>query len=151
MATIASVLGEHAVRWEDVRLAEGGLLTYIFKHNGGRGFATWHTVHLPTEGNHTRANMSLLVHELTHVYQYETIGTRYMTEAIQIQAKMGQACYRYGGVAGLEEACRVKKPFATYNREAQAQIAQEYYVLKNAGNPVTMYEPYIAELQAGKF
>ena len=148
---VSAIIGEKAVRWEDVRIAQGGLLRLIFRYNGGRAFATWHTIHLPNAGKFARGNLSLLVHELTHVYQYETIGTRYITEALYVQAKVGQSCYRYGGHDGLAEACQVAKQFAEYNREAQAQIAQDYYERLNAGKDVSYYKPFINELNAGKF
>ncbi len=148
---MAAILGQNAIRWEETRIAQGGLLPFIFKYNGGRAFAAWHTIFLSKSGKFCRQNRALLAHELTHIYQYETIGTRYITEALYVQAKIGQACYRYGAADGLAEACRIQKRYADYNREAQAQIVQDYYDRQHAGKDVSAYQPFIAELQAGKF
>lgn len=41
------------------------------------------------------------------------------------------------------------KHFRDYNREQQAQIAQDYYVLLSNGGVTTDYDPFIAELRAG--
>lgn len=151
IAAVSSVLGPTAVRYGDVRIAEGGLLNLIFRYNGGRAFATWHTVHMPKAGRHTRENIGLLVHEVTHVYQYERIGSRYLGEAVNVQRRLGPACYDYGQATGLQNACDHGHLYCEFNREQQAQIAQHYYDRRAAGADVSAYEPFIAELREGAF
>ncbi len=79
---ITPVIGPGKMRYQDVRVAEGGLLDIVFKHNGNLAFTTWHTIHFPCQdrGNarasHTRANRKILIHEITHVYQYERVGSK---------------------------------------------------------------------------
>jgi hypothetical protein len=152
-AAAKSVLGPNAIRWDDVRVAEGGLLTIIFAINKGRAFATFHTINLPGSGEHSRANIEIVVHELTHVYQYEKVGSLYLGQAIHAQATVG---YLYDGAAGLNKAREEGKHFRDYNREQQAQIAQDYYkevIAKNlpADDAIRQaYEPFIAELRAGQ-
>lgn len=151
ITAVSSVLGSRAIRWGEVRIAEGGILKLVFRYNGNRAFATWHTVHFPGTGKRARSNLSLLVHELTHVYQYETVGTRYIGEAVAAQMAMGAACYDYGGPAGLFNAHYAKKLYCQFNREAQAQIAQDFYARREAGNDVSDYQSFIAELQQSAF
>lgn len=141
-----SVLGPDAIRWNEVRVASGGLLSIIFALNEGRAFATFHTINLPSDGEHGRSNVAIVVHELTHVYQYERVGSLYLGQAIHAQATDG---YEYEGVAGLQRDRAKGKRFREYNREQQAQIAQDYYVLLSTGGDTSAYEPFIAELQAG--
>ena len=43
----SEILGPTAIRYADVRIAEGGALNFIFARNGGRAFTTFHTVNLP--------------------------------------------------------------------------------------------------------
>lgn len=148
---IASVLGPAAMRYEDVRIAEGGILPFIFRRNGGRGFCTWHTIHLQREGRHTRKDLSLLVHEATHVMQYERLGTTYIGEALYAQRKLGRGAYDYGGVEGLQKALAEGLALRTFNREAQAQIVQDYYRRREDGLDVTAYEPFVKQAQAGAF
>jgi len=145
-AAAQSVLGPDAIRWDEVRIASGGLLSIIFSLNEGRAFATFHTINLPSEGDHGRSNLAIVVHELTHVYQYERVGSLYLGQAIHAQATIG---YGYGGAAGLTSDRATGKHFRDYNREQQAQIAQDYYTLLAGGGVTTAYDPFIAELRAG--
>lgn len=150
MSLIAGMLGPDALRFGDVRVAEGGLLDLVFKVNGNLAFATWHTINLPRSGSHTRTNRPIVIHELTHVYQYERLGSRYLGEAIYMLIKTRRDCYNYGGVEGLQSACAVGKRFGDFNREQQAKIAQDYFVLREKGSDVTAYEPFMAQVRAGE-
>ena len=140
----SSVLGPRALRFQDVRVAQGGVLRPIFRRNGGRAFATFHTVNLPTTGYHERSNVAILVHELVHVYQYERAGSRYFAEALLAQHEAG---YDYGGAEALQLACRQGKRLRDFNREQQAQIVQDYYVCRSCGQDTAVFEPFIAELR----
>jgi hypothetical protein len=143
----ASVLGPCALRYQDVRVAQGGILRPIFKGNGGRAFTTFHTVNMPTEGKHQRSNLDIVVHELVHVYQYHRAGSRYFAEALLAQHEEG---YGYGGPEGLSRAWSNGKRLCDFNREQQAQIVQDYWVHCRCGWEVSTFEPYIAELREGK-
>lgn len=145
-AAAQSVLGPSAIRWDQVRVAESGILSAVFALNEGRAFATFHTINLPSEGAHGRSNLAIVVHELTHVYQYERTGSLYLGQAIHAQATIG---YGYGGADGLRQARAAGRHYRDFNREQQAQIAQDYYELLQSGGDRTEYEPFIAELRAG--
>jgi hypothetical protein len=88
-----------------------------------------------------------MVHEMTHVYQYERAGSVYLGQAIHAQATIG---YGYGGAAGLRTAQATGKHYRDFNREQQAQIAQDFYA--QGADPVALpdYAPFIAELKAGQ-
>lgn len=146
----AAVLGPTGMRYGDVRVAQGGLLDLIFKLNGNLAFATWHTISLPKSGRHTRDNWPLVMHELTHVYQYEHIGSRYLGEAIYMLVKTKRDCYDYGDVDGLKTAVVAGKRYLDYNREQQAMIVQDFCFLTARGADVQAYAPFIAQLRAGK-
>jgi hypothetical protein len=148
---IASVLGPKAIRYKDVRIAEGGVLPLVFRHNGGRAFCAWHTIHLSRAGPHCREDLSLLVHEATHVMQYERCGSRYLGEALFAQRRLGRGAYGYGGEAGLRKTWKAGLPLAVFNREAQAQIAQDYYRRRELRLDTDAYEPYISAVRAGAF
>ncbi|MBK9051324.1 MAG: hypothetical protein IPL78_10540 [Chloroflexi bacterium] len=152
MHAAATVLGPTALRYGDVRVAEGGVLPLIFRLNKSRAFALWHTIHLPERG---RADLSLLVHEITHVFQYEKIGSIYIGEALYAQWTLGRGAYLYGGTPGLKQAHHEGKPYKAYTREQQAQIAQDYYLLITQAtcppDQSAIYEPYIQGLRKGEF
>lgn len=70
----------------------------------------------------------LLVHEATHVWQFQNVGIRYIPDSLYHQGK-GQVihgnrneAYKYK----LQEA----KPFNKYNAEQQAKMVEEYFALK---------------------
>jgi hypothetical protein len=144
----SSVLGPGAVRWGDVRVSEGGVLAIVFALNNDRAFTTFHTINLaPNDG------IDVVVHELTHVYQYERAGGVYIGQAIHAQATVG---YGYGGGAGLVADKAAGKHYRDYNREQQAQIAQDYYNLVIVGGGTSLsadqqaaYQFFIGELRAG--
>lgn len=147
IAAASLVLGPAALRYQDVRVAQGGLLRWVFKRNGNRAFATFHTVNLPEQGYHERANVEIVVHEIIHVYQYERAGSRYFAEALLGQHEEG---YNYGGPEGLIAAVAKGKRFADFNREQQAQIAQDYLAALRARTPIAPFEPFIDQLRKGK-
>lgn len=149
----SSVLGTSAIRYGAVRIAESGLLGLIFRLNRRRAFTTFHTINLPRSGGHSRSHLDIVVHELTHVYQFELVGSIYIWQALRAQRVTG---YWYGGWQQLEEDWSNGKHFRDYNREQQGQIAQDYHsevVAKGllAEDPIRQaYEPFIDELKNGE-
>ncbi len=154
IAMISSILGPDKMRYKEIRVAEGGLLESIFRRNGSLAFSTWRTVHFPKHDGgrrhpHTRSNLPIVVHELTHVYQYHQVGSRYLGEAIYQLIKTKRNCYDYGFIKGLESAAAAGKKFSDFNREQQAQIVQDYFTLLQKEADVTAYEPFIRQLRDG--
>ncbi len=150
MAAMSSVLGPTTMRYDEVRVAEGGLFDLIFRVNGNLAFTTWQTVNFPRNGRHTRQNLPIMIHELAHVYQYEKVGSRYLGEAIYMLIKTKRDCYNYGKAQGLKDAHKAKKQFAQFNREQQAQIIQDYFVSLQQNIENYPYLPFIQQAQSGK-
>ena len=153
LTAVQPIFGPNNLRYQDVRIAQGGILNLVFRYNGGLAFATWHTIHLPRamervggKGN-GRENLSLLVHELTNVFQYHHVGSRYLGEAIYYLVTTRRDCYQYGGVPGLQLRWQQGKPFRQFNREQQAQIIQDYFVKIETKQDASAYLPYLAQLQ----
>ena len=84
---------------------------------------------------------------MIHVYQYERAGSRYFAEALLGQHEEG---YGYGGPEGLTAAAAKGKRFADFNREQQAQIAQDYLAALRVRAPIAAYEPFIDQLRKGQ-
>lgn len=146
IAAANSVLGPNAVRYQDIRVAQGGVLKWVFALNGQRAFATFHTLNLPEKGRHQRDNIDIVVHEIVHVYQYERAGSRYFAEALLGQHEDG---YNYEGTEGLKAALTQGKRLRDFNREQQAQIAQDYFAATRGRADLSPYEPFIRELREG--
>ncbi len=150
-SAVRSIFGAENLRYGDVRIAQGGILHLIFRYNGGLAFATWYTIYLPVKGQQKerngRHNLPLLVHELTHVFQYHHVGSRYLGEAIYYLVTTQRNCYQYGGSAGLQSCWQQGKSLAQFNREQQAQIVQDYFAKLQAGEDTAVYLRYIKQLQ----
>ncbi|MGD2048995.1 MAG: hypothetical protein PVH03_05845 [Chloroflexota bacterium] len=145
--TVATeILGPKAIRYQDVRIAQGGILQTVFRLNGNRAFATWHTINMPDSRG---ADLPLLVHELTHTFQYERVGSVYIGQGLWVQARLSRKAYDYGGPAGLKDSWAAGKRYKDYNREQQGQIAQDYCSRIRSEQDTTAYEPFIAELRKG--
>jgi hypothetical protein len=127
-------------------LKQGGVLRWIFARNGQRAFATFHTVNLPEQGAHQRSHIDIVVHEIIHVYQYERAGSRYFAEALLGQHEAG---YDYGGSEGLRAALSQGRSLRSFNREQQAQLAQDYYLAARSRGDLSAYEPFIRQLREG--
>ena len=116
----------------------------------GREYVSMHTIN----GWGGKITNATLIHELTHVWQYEKMGAAYMSRALHAQAVQGDAAYSYGGVSGLN--ANASKGLSAYNPEAQGNIVQDYYKLTAGeeveGGSITAadipsYQPYIDELK----
>jgi len=93
------------------------------------------------------SNMEWLVHELTHSWQYQHTGARYLFRALWAQIRFKDAAYEYGGPEGLS-ACRLEGgTLFSFNPEAQASIVEDYYWRKYHNGEVSAYLPYIEDLQ----
>jgi hypothetical protein len=118
------------IPYDKVRVDDQSLLTKI---NGGRAVTTMHIIHAPAD-----FPLDVVVHELTHVAQYEKVGAKYLPEAAHAQATEG---YDYIGAghkyANIRQARTKGARFKDFNREQQAQIAEDYYLWKacSAGTP----------------
>ena len=146
IGAVAAVLGPKAIRYGDIRIAQRGLLGFVFRLNNDRAFATWHTINLPER---RQSSLPLLVHELTHTCQYERVGSVYIGQGLWVQYRFGRKAYDYGGPRGLAASRSAGKRYSEYNREQQGQIAQDFCALMRAGRDTSAYEPFIAELRAG--
>ena len=72
---------------------------------------------------------AFLLHELTHVWQYEKIGAVYIPRALRAQTS--QMGYNYGGVHQLRQAKESQASIFAFNLEQQGDIVADYYKLKN--------------------
>jgi type VI secretion system secreted protein VgrG len=78
-------------------------------------------------------NIGWLIHELTHVWQYQNTGIQYLVKAVRGHIRMGSKVYDYGGKKGLEEAVDRGKRFAQFNPEQQGDIVRSIYVAMKKG------------------
>jgi hypothetical protein len=95
---------------------------FIARLNGARAFVLGNVLNLPDQDFTAISrgqNLSLLVHEATHVWQYQHQGWGYIAEALWAQG--------FGDGYDYVKALRAGKPWRTMNPEQQAQLLQDAY------------------------
>jgi hypothetical protein len=90
-----------------------------------------------------------LVHELTHAWQYQHMGWRYILKALSAQFREKEKAYDFGGDGGLLKSRQKGKLFKQFNPEQQGNITQTFYVRKRKGLDVTAWQPFIDEIKKG--
>lgn len=108
---------------------------------------TMHVIHMPAGGG----TLPVMVHELTHVAQYEKVGAVYMPQALH--AQHAGAGYNYGNLAAQRAA---GKRYRDFNREQQASICEDYYKAKHGmptdyGGTMATLQPFIDDMKMGGF
>lgn len=95
-------------------------LAYTNIAKDGRAYTLGNTIHIPEHmPKGATFDASTLVHEMTHVWQYQTRGTGYLSDSIFHQLTQGNAAYDLELVPG--------KSFYDYTAEQEAMIVQKYY------------------------
>jgi hypothetical protein len=97
-------------------------------------------------------HMTWLIHELTHQWQYQHMGWRYLRLALHSQITEGRASYDYKREFptredALKEAKKLGRKFTHFNLEQQGDIARDYYFSLKRKLDCTPWEPFIEELQ----
>ena len=95
---------------------------FVKKHKA-TAYVTFHIIHY-----YEKLPDNLLVHEMTHVWQYLTRGSVYISESIWAQ-KWGGG-YNYGGFEKLKNSAS-GHGLMSFNCEQQADIIEEYYRSKS--------------------
>ena len=103
---------------------------------------------LPPIGDRESYKLDWLVHELTHAWQYQKLGWRYLWLAIRAQFKDPEHAYDFGGESGLVKSRAKSINFKKFNPEQQGNIVQSYYVRKHGNQDVSAWEPFIDELKS---
>ena len=122
----------------------------------GGAVTTFHVLHFPKGGE----PLDVVVHELTHVAQYENVGAIYIPQALHVQSKYGRtggrgtgSAYDYEREGSLISQRAAGKKFKDLNRESQAELVQDYYLCQTATPPTPCSDmvPFIDDMQHGKF
>jgi len=85
-----------------------------------------------------------LIHELTHAWQAEHIGARYLTKAIGIQLRGKGNVYDYGGESAVLAAVEAGTLLRAFDVEQQGEIARDYYLKRKRGLDASGWEPLMA-------
>ena len=144
------VLGQRSLTntVRDLTVVEEMLLRNIFKGSidydkiqiattnlgvNGRAYTFANTIRIPP---HADFNTRTLVHETTHIWQYQTKGSGYMSDS---------AWHQLTDKCAYAVALASNRPFSAYTAEQEAVIVEAYYVDQqaNPNSPATTtdYDP----------
>lgn len=83
-----------------------------------------------------------LVHELTHIWQYQRGRT---VPQLALDALGGD--YDYGGEQGLRDATAQGKRFGDFNHEEQGDILRDYYRKRELREDISAYQPFVDQVR----
>jgi len=90
-----------------------------------------------------------LIHELTHIWQFQCIGWRYLALALSAQFELRGKAYDFGDETGLIEYRRKGWKLEHFNLEQQGDITRTYYERLCQGGDACAWLPYIMDIQQG--
>ena len=101
-------------------------------------------------------DMAWLIHELTHVWQFQRYQWKYLIQAVRAQAKRGENPYIYSTAATLqrkgEELSRMweieGKRLGSFNSEQQGDIARDFYRALKADLDTRGWELFLREMRS---
>jgi hypothetical protein len=98
-------------------------------------------------GEMPHASIAWLLHELTHVWQFQIIGWRYLLLALVAHLREGAQVYEFGGEVGLRR-CRLQgRKLQSFNLEQQAAIVQSAYRLKTGSRPDSIWREFLEDVR----
>ena len=149
-----------AIDYTKVRINEGSISAKIASV-GGYARTIGNTIHMPEGGSR---NMAFMIHELTHVWQYQSQGWTYAPKCIWAQISEG---YSYvpseldqwnAHLAGddplpstpddaLRSARQQGKTLRSFNLEQQGDILADYFRRQQRGGDVSAYAPFVGDVR----
>lgn len=106
------------LKYESVRIEKMGGFTELI--NGRRAYTLGNTINLPSKAHaYPHQYVSVIIHELIHVWQYQRSGWSYIPNALLAQT--------FGDGYDFAKALRQGKPWAKMNPEQQAQMIQDAF------------------------
>ena len=127
---LAESMFGNQLNYEMIRIHEGGPLTWIYP-----GVTLGHLISFPRKAYdpEEKKNQALLLHELTHVWQYENGGWGYALKSL-----LEEIFQKDAYVIHYDS----NKTFAEYDYEEQAEIVASFFLYGTED-----YEKYIREIQ----
>ena len=142
---LAKTVFGNSINYNLIRIDEYAILGPSFS---GREYVSFHTIN-----GWGKIDPGTLIHELTHVWQYEKMGAMYMPRALHGNSKPG--FYDYGGVPAL--IANAGKGMDAFNPEQQGDIMEDYYRIINniptkhgsgTKSDIIHYEVYVNEVKS---
>ncbi len=128
-----------ALDTSDVRISEGSFMSV-----GGFARTLYNHIYFPGDSFNGSGFMPWLIHELTHVWQYQR-GADF--PGMIWEAVVG--IYDYGGEPALLEDWENGKAFDEYTTEQQGDILEDYYKALISNSNVSAFQPFVDQVRTG--
>lgn len=141
IALARPIFGER-INWKRVRIDERALLgppQFRLCYVSFYTINSWRSMPEP-----------LFIHELTHIWQYEQLGSVYIPRALA--AQWTQEGYDFGGRDNLVAARKKGKKLSDFNLEQQADIIAGYYLepgRRTDPEAMAAYRYFAAQIRSG--
>jgi len=89
-----------------------------------------------------------LIHELTHAWQAEHTGARYLTKALGLHLRSKGNVYDHGGELAVLAAIEAGTLLQGFHVEQQGEIARDYYIKRKRGVDAVGWEPLMAAFRS---
>lgn len=134
-----------AIDYSKVQVSDGSVSAEILSA-GGYARTIGNTINFPDGASR---DMALMIHELTHVWQYQHFGWKYAPQAIKAQIFEGYEYADEGKSAEqtLKDARAAGKTIHSYNREQQGDILQDYFKRLQKGDDTSAWEPFVNDVR----
>jgi len=162
----AQPIFETGLDWTRVRISEGNPVPNFIGRLGAlmRGrpvpeanaITVGNTSYFPRELAPDLVDLGWLMHELTHQWQYQHFGIRYLAQAIAAPTYV--YCNEGETPAQALIRCHAEgKAFSDFNREQQGNIVRDYYFALQqsltsgiALQALSAWEPYLQEIRQAR-
>ncbi len=99
-----------------------------------------------TDSPAVRVDTAWLIHELTHVWQYQKLGLGYVLRTVWLHLRARSDIYSYGGEDALVECVENDSGFLSFNQEQQGEITRDYYLRLKKNSERSAWIPFIEEI-----
>ncbi|MEI8114373.1 MAG: hypothetical protein WCI54_12120 [Bacteroidia bacterium] len=113
----------HSVSLYKIRIIEGWSGLYGITNDGA--FTLGNTIY--SNQTNLAKEPYTLVHECTHVWQYQNLGPRYTSDALGAQIIYGRNWSRHDAYNWMDEIGRGNSLWKNFNKEAAAQFIQDVW------------------------
>lgn len=151
--------------WEDTRwpnwIADVGAVRHRYRRTWNNAVTLGDTSYFPITLRTTPeviasgelADIGWLMHELTHQWQFQRMGWRYLWQALRVQMRDGLRSYNYQAhhptkADALRAIQAARLTLMDFNMEQQGDLARDYYLALKQGRDVRAWEAFVAEFQA---
>jgi hypothetical protein len=135
---------KNAIDYGKVRVNQGSISGKIWSVND-TARTIGHTINFPAG---SKIDMAWLIHELTHVWQYETVGWTYAPSAVWSQIWEGYS-YSDGKTPeqALKDARAAGKHLTDFNKEQQGDILSDYFKRLQKNQDASAWQPFVDDVK----